>query len=112
MNKKLYTSKDLWLYLKKKILLDSKNNDGVLIFDDTISEKPYSKENEINCWHFDHAKGKFQKGINILTCFYNSNNLQIPIAYDIIKKDNYNVHDIWYQIEYFQLIVTNEGIPW
>jgi len=89
LNKKLYTSKDLWLYLKKKILLDSKNNDGVLIFDDTISEKPYSKENEINCWHFDHAKGKFQKGINILTCFYNSNNLQIPIAYDIIKKDNY-----------------------
>lgn len=92
LNNKLYTSKDLWQYIKKKVLLDSKNNQGILIFDDTISEKPYSKENEINCWHFDHAKGGFQKGINILTCYYRSNNLQLPIAYEIIKKDKY-YHD-------------------
>jgi hypothetical protein len=38
--------------------------DGVLIFDDTIQEKPYPDENELVCWHFDHTKGRSVKGVN------------------------------------------------
>ena len=32
--------------------------DGVLIFDDTIQEKPYTDENELISWHFDHSKNR------------------------------------------------------
>lgn len=63
-------SKDLWKNIKSKILEDCKKNEGVLIFDDTISEKPHSKLNKINTRCYNHAKGIFMKGINILTCYY------------------------------------------
>ena len=42
--------------------------DGVLIFDDTIQEKPFSKENALISWHFDHTKNRTVKGINLLNC--------------------------------------------
>ena len=32
----------------------SHDQDGCLIFDDSIVNKPYTDENEINCWHHDH----------------------------------------------------------
>lgn len=44
------TSKDLWLIVKpfvKKI----QSEEGVLIIDDSIQEKPYTDENSIICWH-------------------------------------------------------------
>lgn len=37
---------------------------GVLIVDDSIAEKPYTDENDIVCWHYDHAKDRTIKGIN------------------------------------------------
>ena len=87
LNKKEFESKNLWSYVKKKAFKKHPNEEGVLIFDDTISEKTYSKENEIISWHYDHAKGRCIKGINLLTCFYNSNKIKLPISYEIIKKD-------------------------
>ena len=30
-------------------------DEGVLIFDDTIQEKPYNKKNDLICWHYDHC---------------------------------------------------------
>ena len=38
--------------------------EGALIFDDTIQEKPYTDENELISWHFDHSKNRTVKGIN------------------------------------------------
>jgi len=87
LNKKEYTSKDLWQYVKPKLSKIKNKSSGILIFDDTISEKPYTKENEINSWHYDHSKGRSQKGIGILTCFYSSEKVKLPINYEIIKKD-------------------------
>ena len=34
------------------------NEYGVLVLDDTIEEKPYTNENEIVAYHYDHAKGR------------------------------------------------------
>ena len=48
-----------------------------MIFDDTIVEKAYSQENDVICWHYDHSKGKSIKGINIVTCLYNSNGVSL-----------------------------------
>ena len=38
--------------------------DGVVIIDDSIAEKPYTDENEIICWHYDHSQDRNIKGIN------------------------------------------------
>jgi DDE superfamily endonuclease len=64
LNQGDYDSKLLWQHVKKAVR--EVERDGVLIFDDTIQEKPYTDENELVCWHFDHTQGRSVKGINIL----------------------------------------------
>ena len=39
-----FTSRDLWLYVKP-VVRQVECSDGVLIFDDTIQEKQFTKEN-------------------------------------------------------------------
>ncbi|MCI4406668.1 MAG: transposase [Sulfuricurvum sp.] len=38
------------------------------------------------CYHFDHTKGKNVKGLNILNALYYSNDIAIPVAYEIVRK--------------------------
>jgi hypothetical protein len=47
----------LWQKVKSTIR-EIEQEDGCLIFDDTIQEKAWTDEFEINCWHHDHTKGK------------------------------------------------------
>lgn len=58
----------------------------MLIFDDTIEDKPYTKESEVICWHHDDTKNRSVKGINILNCVYGTKDITLPVAFDIIKK--------------------------
>ena len=51
-----FNSPQLWKLVKPEIR-KIESQDGVIICDDTISEKPYTDENKINCYHFDHSKG-------------------------------------------------------
>jgi hypothetical protein len=51
-----YTSKDLWQGVKGTVR-KVEREDAALIFDDTVQEKPYTDENEVMCWHYDHSKG-------------------------------------------------------
>ena len=81
-----YTSKDLWVLVKPTIRV-IETDDGQLILDDTIEEKPYTDENEIIAWHYDHSKGRNVKGINILSALYRNEQGIIPLAYDLVKKD-------------------------
>jgi hypothetical protein len=60
--------------------------DGVLIFDDTIQEKPHTDENEVMCWHYDHSKGRTVRGFNLLNCLYHVKGVSIPVAFELIKK--------------------------
>ena len=46
-----FTSKDLWEQVKP-IVRQIEDEEGYLIFDDTIQEKAWTDENEIICWHF------------------------------------------------------------
>jgi hypothetical protein len=39
----------------KKTVREIETGEGVLIFDDTLQEKPHSKENDLICWHYDHC---------------------------------------------------------
>jgi hypothetical protein len=50
-----FSSSYLWSLVKPTVR-DIEMDDGVLIFDDTIEEKPYTDENEIVNWHFSKAK--------------------------------------------------------
>ncbi len=54
----------------KPLVREVEQEDGVLIIDDTIEEKPYTDENDIVCYHFDHTKGKSVKGINLVNFVY------------------------------------------
>ena len=82
---KACTSADLWL-LVKPMVNKIQSKAGVLIFDDSIEEKPYTDENEIICWHWDHSKNRSVKGINFMTGLYYNNNVSLPITFQLINK--------------------------
>lgn len=80
-----YTSKDLWQEVKGTVR-KVEQEAAVLIFDDTVQEKPYTDENEVMCWHYDHSKGKAVQGFNLLNCVYHVENMSIPVAFELIRK--------------------------
>ena len=57
-----------------------------MIVDDSISEKPFTDENEIICWHYDHSKGRTVKGINFLTTLYHAQEVALPVTFAIVTK--------------------------
>jgi hypothetical protein len=79
------TSKKWWQIIKPHVR-KIEQDDGVLIVDDSISEKPHTDENEIICWHYDHAKGNVVKGINFVTTFYYSQQVGLPVTFEIVHK--------------------------
>jgi len=83
-------SKSLWLNVKPMVReLEKAKGTGVLIFDDSIAQKPYSDENEIVCYHWDHAKQRHVKGINFLNCLFQKDGISLPISAEIIEKNEY-----------------------
>ena len=85
LNRDDYDSKTLWRQVKKTVR-EVEREDGVLIFDDTIQEKPYTDENELVCWHFDHSKGRSVKGVNLLNCLYHAGGVALPVAFELVRK--------------------------
>ena len=85
LSERTYTSKDLWLEVKPTIR-KVESDEGVLLFDDTIQEKPYTDENEVMCWHYDHSKGRSVQGFNLLNCLYQVEEISIPVAFEVISK--------------------------
>lgn len=86
LNGNEFTSKDLWRYVKENVRKSEAADDGLLILDDSIEEKPYTDENDIVCWHHSHAKGHHVKGINLLSCLARYGDLSYPVGYEIIHK--------------------------
>lgn len=87
-NKK-QTSKDLWRTVKP-FVKKMQSAKGVLIIDDSIEEKPYTDENDIIAWHYDHSKDRNIKGINFVSCLYQnqfqSQSLALPIGFELVAK--------------------------
>ncbi|MCB0515370.1 MAG: transposase [Chitinophagales bacterium] len=83
------TSKDLWRRVKPFVKQMSSAK-GVLILDDSIEEKPYTDENEIIAWHYDHSKARNVKGINFVSCLYQNSfenqSLALPIGFELVAK--------------------------
>ena len=82
----------LWQSIKS-FLRDYENEDsGCIIVDDSLLHKPYSKVNDVVCWHFDHVSGKSVKGIMMLNFQYTDDSgISIPLGYEIITK----TEEVW-----------------
>ena len=79
------SGKDLWRIVKPYVR-QVQADDGVLIVDDSISEKPYTDENDIICWHYDHTSGQTVKGINFITALYHVHEVSLPVNYHLVQK--------------------------
>ena len=79
------TGKDLWLVVKPYVR-QIQREEGILIIDDSISEKPHTDENAIVSWHYDHTTGQTIKGINFVTALYHANGVSLPVNYHLIEK--------------------------
>lgn len=82
---KPHTTADLWRIVKP-FVRQIQAADGVMIIDDSIAEKPFSDENAIVCWHYDHAHDQMIKGINFLTCLYHVADISLPVGFEVIAK--------------------------
>jgi hypothetical protein len=77
--------KQLWQLVKPHVRRFERE-DGVLIIDDTVEEKPYTDESELVCWHYDHSQSKSIKGINLVNVLYEVFGLRIPVNYVAVEK--------------------------
>jgi hypothetical protein len=75
-----------WWQVVKPFVRQIERPEGVLLIDDTIVEKPHTDENDIICWHYDHAKGRTVKGLNLLTTLYVAQEVALPVAFEIVAK--------------------------
>jgi len=39
------------------------------------------------CWHYSHGKGMYLKGVNLLSCIVQYEDISLPIGYEIVYKD-------------------------
>jgi hypothetical protein len=79
------SGKDLWKVVKPYIR-QVQAEDGVIIVDDSISEKPHTDENDIICWHYDHTSGQTIKGLNFITALYQVGAVSLPVNYHLVAK--------------------------
>ncbi len=79
------TAKDWWRMVKPEVRR-VQAPDAVLAFDDSIEAKPHTDENEIVCWHYDHSKGRTVKGINFLTAHYVTQEVSLPVSFELVEK--------------------------
>ena len=90
LGQKRYDQKTYWKTIKATVR-QVETEEGVLIIDDTIEEKPYTDENDIVCYHYDHTQGRTVKGINIVNFVYHTalddeQSMSIPVAFELVTK--------------------------
>ena len=62
--------KRLWKSIKPFLRDYENENSGCIVVDDMLMHKPWTKANDIVCWHYDHVSQKMQKGILMLNFHY------------------------------------------
>jgi hypothetical protein len=87
LSKQEFTSADLWHFVKPHVRANEQP-DGCIIVDDSIAEKPYTDENDIIAWHYDHAQARMVKGINFLSALYHVSGLEVslPVGFRVVSK--------------------------
>ena len=85
LNSQRLEPKDWWLMVKPHVR-SVQCDEGVITIDDSIVEKPHTDEDEIICWHYDHAKGRTVKGINFITSLYAVDDVSLPVTFRLVAK--------------------------
>jgi hypothetical protein len=85
-----YDQKEYWQVIKP-VVRQVEQDDGLILVDDTIEEKPYTDESELVCYHYDHSQGRNVKGINLLNFVYyvtlpGGQEVTIPLSYEVVTK--------------------------
>ena len=86
LNSEPKNSADLW-HVVKPLVRAMEAPEGTLSIDDSISEKPYTDENDIIAWHWSHSFERHVKGLEFLTAYYNVGDVSLPIAFDLVAKN-------------------------
>lgn len=92
LSSKDYTAADLWKQ-GKSLYRSVEDEDAVLIIDDTIEKKPYTDENDLISWHFDHTESRSVKGVNLVTALYETQKGSLPVGYELIKKTEKTINE-------------------
>jgi hypothetical protein len=81
-------SADLWQRVKPQVR-KMEREAGVMISEDSIEEKPYTDENDMVCWHYDHWKDRTVKGINFMTALHHRGGMSLPVGFTRIAKTDH-----------------------
>ena len=73
----------LWQESITQIILES----GILIFDDSTFDKPYSQRNDLVYPHYSGKHGSVVSGINLITLLRTAGNRAVPTDYRFFDKD-------------------------
>jgi len=90
LSKETLGAAELWQIVKPYVR-QIEQAGGVIIIDDSIAEKPFTDENAIICWHYDHSQDRNVKGINFVTGLYHANGYSLPVGVSIVAKTEYYV---------------------
>lgn len=79
-------SADLWKIVKS-LVRAVESAEATISIDDSISEKPDTDENDIIAWHWSHSFERHVKGLEFLTAYYQVGDVSLPIAFDLVEKN-------------------------
>ena len=83
LNSSNFEAEMLWGEVSEYISKD----DGYLIFDDTLIEKPYAKKIELNKWQWSGKHHSVRQGIGLTNCVWlNEEGLSLPINYRVYNR--------------------------
>lgn len=83
-------SKYLWGKVKPDIQERTMSDEPVLLsFDDSIEEQPYTDENDLICWHWDHVFNRSKKETNFHVALADVRGMLMPNAVEFVKKDQW-----------------------
>lgn len=100
-------SQHLW-HLVKGFAHHIASKDGVIVIDDTIVEKPYTDENELISWYYDHSKNRSVKGANVVTALYTSQELSVTAAFEPVLKTDIEIDPETGKVKRSSPITKNE----
>lgn len=82
-------NKSLWKRVKP-LIRQIQSEAGVMIIDDCVAEKPHMEENAVIQYHYDHSVGRTVKGINFVSCCYETPvqdlSICVPVQVEVIEK--------------------------
>ena len=88
LNKEPYAQTQYWRTIKP-IVRRVETDVGLLLIDDTIEEKPYTDENDMVSYHYDHSQNRMVKGVNIVNFVYHTDlgdEESSTVAFELVTK--------------------------